>query len=68
MIVARVVAEEQFAIMARLRAFLIIAHAPPPPSAHLQLILPEHKIIPATKESYWVYVGTTTQNSSIDLV
>jgi hypothetical protein len=25
---------------------------PPPPSAHLRLILREHKIIPATKESY----------------
>ena len=33
-------------------------YGPPPPSAHLRLILREHKIIPATKESYRVYVGT----------
>jgi len=30
----------------------------PPPSAHLRLILREHKIFPATKESHRVYVGT----------
>ena len=36
----------------------------PPPSAHLRLILREHKIIPSTKESYRVYVGTGNKNSN----
>jgi hypothetical protein len=32
----------------------------PPPSAHLRLILREHKNIPATKEYYRVYIGTSS--------
>jgi hypothetical protein len=31
-------------------------------------ILGEHKIFPATKESYRVYIGTGNQNSNIDSV
>jgi len=34
--------------------------APPPPSAHLRLILREHKIFPAKKESNSVYIGTSS--------
>ena len=30
----------------------------PPPSAHLRLILREHKIFPATQESCRIYIGT----------
>ena len=41
---------------------------PSPPSAHLWLILREHKIIPATKESYRVYVGTGNKKSNSDSV
>jgi len=37
----------------------------PPPSTHLRLILQEHKIFPATKESYRVYIGTGSQKPDI---
>jgi len=40
----------------------------PPPSTHLRLIMREHNIFPATKESYRVYVGANDHNSSMDLV
>ena len=36
-----------------------MAHAPPP-SGHLRLILREQKIFPTTKESYRVYIGTSS--------
>jgi hypothetical protein len=37
----------------------------PPPSAHLRLILREHKNIPATKETYRVYIGTSSLKADI---
>ena len=40
-------------------------HMTPPPSAHLRLIFRDHKIFPAAKESYRVYMENCTKELEV---